>query len=255
MDTVCYEFLESHGFIIITQHELSPATLINGDPTTKWWGLNKKHLMRRYGDQLVGIAVIGVDGSPGQVVAAPNASDEQALSPAFGVSDISYPIDPETGQLFADARRIVGDLVRRMGGTLIDIALNLSPNLSQTAYSAHPIGTARMSDTAALGVVDANGEVYGYPGLYVMDGAAVPTALGVNPSLTVAALAERSATSLVLDLGHTPVAPPIANPYVSPRPGEQSPTLSRPPRRHRRHRRHRHRHRHRHHRPAGQRTG
>src|SRR5439155_26214416 len=38
MDTICYEFLRSHGIVIITQHELSLATLVNGDPGgPKWW--------------------------------------------------------------------------------------------------------------------------------------------------------------------------------------------------------------------------
>jgi hypothetical protein len=213
--------------------------------------------MRHYGDQLVGIAVIGVDGSPGQIVASSTSNDENALIPAFGVSDMNFPIDGETAALFDNARRIVGDLVRRMGGTLIDISLNYSPHSSQSAFSAHPIGTVRMSDTPALGVVDAFGEVHGYPGLYVMDGAAVPTALGVNPSLTVAALAERSATTLVRKLGRTPVDPPLGNPYVSPRPGERAPALPRT-RRRRRRRRHRHHHRHHHrhrHRSRGQRSG
>jgi len=43
------------------------------------------------------------------------------------------------------------------------------------------------------GVVDHRGEVFGHPGLYVADGAIVPKAIGVNPSRTIAALAERIA--------------------------------------------------------------
>lgn len=221
MDTVCYEFLESHGFIIITQHELSLGTIVNGDAHGNWWGLGKKHLMRHYGDQLVGIAVIGVDGSPGRVQAAPQSNDRLPVLEPLGVGAIDYPLDPETQRLYANARRIVSGLVQRMGGEMIDLSLNLSNTYPETVFSAHPLGTARMSDTSDLGVVDADGEVHGHPGLYVIDGAAVPTALGVNPSLTIAALAERSAHRLVEQLGGKLAPPPLSNPFVHRRPGEQ----------------------------------
>jgi cholesterol oxidase len=49
-------------------------------------------------------------------------------------------------------------------------------------------------------VVDHRGAVFGYPGLYVIDGAIVPEALGVNPSRTIAALAERAA-ALIIEQG------------------------------------------------------
>lgn len=57
----------------------------------------------------------------------------------------------------------------------------------------HPLGGCNMADTAASGVVDHSGEVFGYRNLFVMDGAVVPVALGLNPSRTIAALAERAA--------------------------------------------------------------
>ncbi|HEY4186323.1 MAG TPA: GMC oxidoreductase, partial [Polyangia bacterium] len=44
----------------------------------------------------------------------------------------------------------------------------------------------------ADGVVNHRGEVWNYPGLYVTDGASLPSALAVNPSLTIAAIAERA---------------------------------------------------------------
>ena len=48
-----------------------------------------------------------------------------------------------------------------------------------------------MGDDKARGVVDANGAVFGYEGkLFVADGSIVPTALGLNPALTIAALSE-----------------------------------------------------------------
>jgi cholesterol oxidase len=46
-------------------------------------------------------------------------------------------------------------------------------------------------------VVDHRGEVWGHPGLYVADAAVIPGPLAVNPSLTIAALAERTAHWMV----------------------------------------------------------
>ena len=231
MDTVCYEFLESHGFVIITQHELSLATVANGDPARLWWGLDKKRMMRQYGETMLGLAVLGIDGSPGSVRISP-PGDEVRLTPAFGVSAIDYRLDPVTRKLYDDARRIVGGLVKRMGGELIDLTLNPSPSYDETAFFAHPLGTARLSDSPALGVADADGEVHGHPGLYVVDGAAVPTALAVNPSLTIAALAERSAAKLVGRLGGRLASPPHPNPFASSRgPRRPSPDPVRPRRR------------------------
>ncbi len=220
MDTVCFEFLESHGFIIITQHQLSPATLVNGGGDGRWWGKKKKHLMKSYGERMLGLAVIGVDGSPGRVESSLGVGDETSATPAFGVSNIDFPLDDKTRRLFDDARRIVGRLVERMDGTLLDVDLTLSPTYDQMAFSAHPIGTARMGDSPDTGVVDADGEVFGHPGLFVTDGAAIPTALGVNPSLTIAAVAERMAARMVSGLGTKHAPPPVANPHVSRRHGE-----------------------------------
>ena len=60
----------------------------------------------------------------------------------------------------------------------------------------HPLGGCGMGDSAMTGVVNHCGEVFGYKNLYVIDGAIVPEALGVNPSRTIGALAERAASIL-----------------------------------------------------------
>ena len=57
----------------------------------------------------------------------------------------------------------------------------------------HPLGGCHMGESSADGVVDHKGEVFGYPGLYVADGSIIPKAVGLNPSRTIAALAERIA--------------------------------------------------------------
>lgn len=54
-----------------------------------------------------------------------------------------------------------------------------------------------MAETPAEGVCDPYGEVFGHPGLYVLDGAALPGPVGANPSLTIAAFADRAATAIL----------------------------------------------------------
>jgi choline dehydrogenase-like flavoprotein len=60
----------------------------------------------------------------------------------------------------------------------------------------HPLGTARIAATAAQGVCDMDHRVFGWHGLSVMDGSAVPSALGANPQVTIMSLALRAARRL-----------------------------------------------------------
>jgi cholesterol oxidase len=60
--------------------------------------------------------------------------------------------------------------------------------------TAHCIGGCVMGPDASTGVIDTQHRVYGYQNLYVVDGSAVGANLGVNPSLTITALAERAMT-------------------------------------------------------------
>lgn len=64
--------------------------------------------------------------------------------------------------------------------------------LGRFLITPHPLGGCNMGRSPADGVVDHRGEVFGYPNLFVLDGAIVPEAVGVNPSRTIAALAERA---------------------------------------------------------------
>ena len=66
--------------------------------------------------------------------------------------------------------------------------------------TVHPLGGAPMGRHPAEGVIDASGEVFHYPGLHVVDGAAMPGPIGPNPALTIAAFADR-ATEHILSSG------------------------------------------------------
>lgn len=66
----------------------------------------------------------------------------------------------------------------------------------KTPLTVHPLGGARMATSANEGVVNGRGEVYGHPGLYVADAAALPAAPGTPPSMTIAAWARHLALNL-----------------------------------------------------------
>jgi choline dehydrogenase-like flavoprotein len=66
-----------------------------------------------------------------------------------------------------------------------------------TLMAFHPLGTARAGADPATSVVDGRGRVHGVSGVHVLDGAMVPTALGVNPQITIMALATRAAFALL----------------------------------------------------------
>jgi choline dehydrogenase-like flavoprotein len=66
-----------------------------------------------------------------------------------------------------------------------------------TLMAFHPLGTARADADPARGVVDPDLRVHGVEGLYVADGSVVPSSLGVNPQLTIMALATRLAFQLL----------------------------------------------------------
>jgi cholesterol oxidase len=69
----------------------------------------------------------------------------------------------------------------------------ISEVLLRTPATAHILGGCAIAATPEGGVIDAGHEVFGHAGLYVCDGSVIPGNLGVNPSLTITALAERFA--------------------------------------------------------------
>ena len=99
------------------------------------------------------------------------------------------------------------ELTRTLGGTYVHLGRFNPWTHSDNLITAHPLGGCHLAEDADAGVVDVDGRVFDgqggvHQGLHVVDGAIVPMALGVNPLITISALAERIAERLVA----TPVA-------------------------------------------------
>jgi cholesterol oxidase len=95
------------------------------------------------------------------------------------------------------------------GGTFIKDPIWSKPFRNEL-ITVHPLGGCSMAVSAEQGVVNHKGQVFSgtqgqqvYSGLYVMDGAVIPRSLGVNPLLTISAIAERSCALLARDRGWT----------------------------------------------------
>ena len=87
-------------------------------------------------------------------------------------------------------------------------------SLSEIAFNvpttAHCMGGCAMSDSPETGVIDSRNRVFNYRNLYVIDGSILSANLGVNPSLTITALAER-AMSFIPDKLQISQSPPISH--------------------------------------------
>lgn len=95
----------------------------------------------------------------------------------------------ESEPLLAAMRRYLAQLGRGYGGRM----LIPQPWWPLRLGTVHPLGGCPMGRDATEGVADPFGRVFGYENLYVCDGSLIPRALGVPPSMTIAALAENVA--------------------------------------------------------------
>ena len=102
-----------------------------------------------------------------------------------------------------------------------------------------------MAGSKDFGVVDHHCEAFDNEGLFCIDSSAIPTSLGVNPSLTIAAVSERAADALTAR-GHELGLPTRPHGFRHGTPAVHVGERVVPKRRRRRHRKHRHRHKHRH---------
>ena len=100
-------------------------------------------------------------------------------------------VEPEPGYEIqaqvSSSHELTRDFARRINGVALG---SIGENLLNLPTTAHILGGSPLGKNATEGVVNENFEVHNYPGLYIVDGSIMPANPGVNPSLTITALAE-----------------------------------------------------------------
>lgn len=122
------------------------------------------------------------------------------------------------------ANEVARRFAESIGGRPLNLILE---SIGGKSVTAHILGGAAMGDSATSGVIDTDHRVFGHPGLYVVDGSAIPANVGVNPSLTITAMAERFAARYRTRHAGAPDAPATAaHPESAPNAGPgTSPTI------------------------------
>lgn len=92
-----------------------------------------------------------------------------------------------------EATALAEEIAARVDGYPVSFVME---TLAGTPTTAHVLGGCVMGDGPGTGVIGPDHQVWNYPGLYVVDGSAVSANPGVNPALTIAALAERAAAAI-----------------------------------------------------------
>ena len=100
---------------------------------------------------------------------------------------------PAPSAFMPEATELAKRFAAEVGGVTMSM---LTETLMGVPSTAHILGGCCMGQGPADGVIDRDHQVFDYPGLYVIDGSAVSANPGVNPSLTITALAERAMSKI-----------------------------------------------------------
>jgi cholesterol oxidase len=108
--------------------------------------------------------------------------------------DLELNWTTRTSEAYFDrVEQTINGIASALGGRLLNTPLWLFKEV----ITVHALGGCPMATNDQDGVIDADGEVFHYPGLHVVDGAAMPGPVGPNPSFTIAAFADHVADGIL----------------------------------------------------------
>lgn len=158
------------------------------DDNPGWFGLEKKKLLNKWQSWLMLFQLIE-DDNEGQFGPPPPTGNAVRLSQQLlGRGTLRYRPRASTQRAWDMADADVRSLIEGPGFGQVDPWTNDLVG----AYTVHPLASCRIGDNPETSALDPSHELRGHKGLFVTDGSAVPAALTVNPSNTIAALAERA---------------------------------------------------------------
>jgi choline dehydrogenase-like flavoprotein len=145
--------------------------------------------MQQYRHRMMVLVAFGMTPPLGAIIRKENGGFETRL-----------PLSDDLRSYYNETKDLLHSIFTGNGCRIVEAKFvdgDGSPHEELHFSTAHQVGSCRMADRKTHGVVDANGEVFDYPGMYVTDGAAIPSSLAVNTSLTILANAERVAAGIL----------------------------------------------------------
>jgi choline dehydrogenase-like flavoprotein len=136
---------------------------------------------------------------------------DESQTDALGIPrpKLTYSIDEYTNRGWEEANKLHQQMLEAVGAT--DIV-----HSEELGGVGHLMGTTMMGSDPARSVTDGTGRTHDHPNLYLAGSGLFPTTGTANPTLTIAALALRSASFIAEDLGVIVEASPAASPVASP---------------------------------------
>lgn len=199
---ISYEFLDSRGLTIFPikilpiQAAAAARLRLDGDPREPaWWGEANVELMRQFRHRMLVLVSLGLTPPAGRITLDHAGEPRVSLDPT-----------PTLRRYVQDTRALLESIFLRNGCRLVAsqwVDGGGRPRQGLWFSTAHQVGSCRMSDDPQRGPVDPRGELYGVPGVWVTDGAAIPSSIAVSTSLTILANAERVAATMVDQFGRT----------------------------------------------------
>jgi choline dehydrogenase-like flavoprotein len=215
----------------LSLHPATGVRALMDEPVEMWDGVPQSYYVDEFADE--GIMLEGAGGTPDWIATSlpyfgerhrelmqsvrnlsqfgimVSDSSRGHVREIAGLPFVHYDLDRRDTQLFKRAFEVLAEIYWAAGARRVYLPVAGLPEIGPddmdrlrslelradalSLMAFHPLGTCRIGGDPASAPLDAAGRLRGYEGVYVADGSVVPSSLGVNPQITIMALATRIA--------------------------------------------------------------